>query len=113
MTREAMIMIDAEGHVLFWDNAAENLFGWDAKAMMGQTLERIMPAHHWRAHQAALARLREGYAPRLMGRVLQLSAIHRSGEEFPIELALQRQTDLKRPEPGDWRYVGIIRQVMP
>lgn len=108
---EATIVIDADGHVVLWNPGAEQLFGWTTAEMVGQTLERIMPRHHWQAHQAALARLREGESPRLMGQVLRLTAVSRAGETFPIDLALDQRSDRAVPEPGDWRYVGIIRRV--
>jgi PAS domain S-box-containing protein len=108
--QEAMIVIDGDGCVMFWNRGAETLFGWTASQMVGESLQRIMPARHWGSHQAALGRLREGYPPRLMGKVLYLEAVNAAGEEFPIELALRQLSELANPEPGDWRYLGVIRR---
>jgi PAS domain S-box-containing protein len=107
---DAMVVIDVDGRILFWNPAAEKLFGRTSGEMVGQSLQRIMPERHWKSHQTALARLRAGAAPRLMGKELHLEALDPSGTEFPIVLALLPWSDAEHPGPGDWSYVGIVRK---
>lgn len=107
--KDAMVVIDSEGRVVFWNTTSEKLFGWTAGQMIGQTLQRIMPKRHWKPHQTALARLRQGESPRLMDKILKLEAVNAAGVEFPIELALGQWSDVDQPEGSDWSYVGVIR----
>ena len=40
---DAVLVSDASGTIIFWNLAAERLFGWTAAEVMGQTLDIIIP----------------------------------------------------------------------
>lgn len=48
------IMLDTEGRVIVWNKGAERVTGWTQEEMMGQTLERLMPAEIYPQHRDAL-----------------------------------------------------------
>jgi two-component system, OmpR family, phosphate regulon sensor histidine kinase PhoR len=86
---DAYIAIDATGHVVGWNPAAETTFGHDHAHACGRDLaELIIPARYQVAHRAGLARLAAGEPSRVLGQRLHLEATHADGHEFAIELTL-------------------------
>ncbi len=86
---EAFIAIDGSSTILEWNEQAEATFGWTAAEAVGQSMpELIIPAPLRDAHREGVERfLESGRAP-LLSRRLELSAIHRDGHEFPIEITI-------------------------
>ena len=85
---DAIIQADANGLVIGWNEGACHLFGYTAEEMLGQSVNRLMPQRLNHAHDLAMARLREGTPPHLLGKVLELIGLRKGGSEFPIELVL-------------------------
>lgn len=84
---DAFISIDANGHVLDWNRQAERQFGWTREEAVGHTLgELIIPAAYSEAHSQGIQHfLGTGEGP-VLGRRVELEALHRDGHQFPIEL---------------------------
>ncbi len=102
----AIISTDDEGQVLSWNKAAEALFGFEEKEMLGKTLESIVPVQYLKSHIAGLKRLKDGGAPKLLGKTVEISALRKRKEEFPIELGISSwSNDDKR------FYTAIIRDI--
>ena len=85
---DAIVSADGAGTIIFWNRAAERIFGWAEAEALGQPLTLLMPAGQHADHAAGLARVAAGGAGRLSGRVLELEGVRRSGEVFPIDLAM-------------------------
>ncbi|WP_433790838.1 ATP-binding protein [Actinoplanes sp. CA-252034] len=89
---QAYIATSADGRVKGWSAAAERVFGYNAdQASEGDITDLIIPARSrdgYRADLARLARLAAGDPSRVLGQQLQLTALHRDGHEFPIEMTL-------------------------
>jgi len=86
---DAFIGIDAAGRIVDWNEQAAATFGWTHAEAIGRNLaETIIPAGFRAAHLDGMRRFHEtGHAPVLNQR-LELTALHRSGREFPIELTI-------------------------
>jgi PAS domain S-box-containing protein len=86
---DAFIGIDSDGNIAAWNAQAEATFGWTVAEVMGRSLaETIIPPGFREAHNAGLRRFHEtGEAP-VVNQRLELTALHRSGREFPIELTI-------------------------
>ena len=41
---QAVIATDTQGKIIYWNRAAENLYGWSAKEVMGRTILEVIPA---------------------------------------------------------------------
>lgn len=104
---DAIICIDKEGIITFWNPQAEQIFGWMAGEAMGKSLsERIIPENYRVMHENGMKNyLNTGKGPAL-NVLLQLSAIRRSGEEFPIEL-----TVLPIRQDGEEFFCAFIRDI--
>jgi PAS domain S-box-containing protein len=86
---DGVVAIDDGGRITTWNPQAERIFGWSRDEALGRDLATtIIPPKHRDAHQAGLARyLALGEGP-VLGRRIEMSALHRDGHEFPVELAI-------------------------
>ncbi|WP_433796473.1 ATP-binding protein [Actinoplanes sp. CA-252034] len=86
---EAYVAVDAHDRVVGWNAAAEKLFGYGHAEVCGKVVaDLIIPQRYRVRHRNGLARVAAGGPRRLLGQRLQLSALHRDGHEFPIEMTL-------------------------
>ena len=91
---DAIISIDAGGRILFWNHAAEIIFGYTREEMLHHSLRRIMPAQFWKRHRNGLRRFLQTSKAKIIGTTVELTAVRKDGSEFPIELSLSHwQTD--------------------
>ena len=84
----AMVLIDGNGIILLVNAQTEKMFGYAREALIGQSVEILVPErfrHHHRAFRA-------GYfgdpQPRPMGAGRDLAGRRADGGEFPIEIGL-------------------------
>ena len=103
---DAIVTINKAGLILSWNAAAEKIFGYTSREMMNSSLEKIVPEQYNAAHMAGLKRLAKGGATTLIGSSVEISAVHKNGSEFPIELSLSNwEVDQEK------YYTGIIRDI--
>lgn len=86
---DGVVGMDHHGKVIAWNEAAEEMFGWSRKEAIGASMaELIVPAQHRDAHVAGLAHYNATGEGSVLEKRLKISAIDRSGFEFPIELSI-------------------------
>src|SRR5216117_3157066 len=86
---DACVTMDETGRITSWSAAAEAVFGWPAWETIGRSLAAtIIPRQHREGHARGLARFLEtGEGPILRQRI-EITALHRDGREFPVELTV-------------------------
>jgi PAS domain S-box-containing protein len=86
---EAFVSMDVNGLITAWNPQAEVTFGWKRDEALGQILaDMIIPPRYRQAHWAGLRRfLQTGEGP-VLNRRLELTALHRDGHEFPVEITI-------------------------
>ena len=91
ISADAVIAVDDEQRIVFFNEGAERIFGWDADDVGGKPLEILLPERYRAAHRGHVHGfgIAHGRA-RLMGERQQLSGLRRNGDEFPCEAAIQR-----------------------
>ncbi len=87
--QDAFVGMDGSGRIVTWNARAETTFGWRREEAVGRNLaDTIIPPGLRDAHARGMRRFLEtGEAP-VVNRRLQLTALHRDGREFPIEIAI-------------------------
>lgn len=85
----AVVVMDSEGVIIDWNVRAETLFGWPRGQAMGRNLaETIVPPQHREAHRRGMERfLQTGEGP-VLNRLIEITALHREGREFPVEMSI-------------------------
>ncbi len=103
---DAVVSIDASGHVMLWNHGATEMFGYSSQEMMGETLDVIIPDRYRAQHADGLERVGGGGEHHVIGKTVELAGLDRDGREFPIELSLATwEID------GERFYSGIIRDI--
>ncbi|MBF0531945.1 MAG: response regulator [Candidatus Omnitrophica bacterium] len=105
--QDAMIMMDNRGTVIFWNPAAEKIFGYSAAEIIGQALHSILaPPRFQPASQAAMPDWQNTGKGNAVGKTLELAAIRKDGVEIPVELSLSSAL-----LNGEWQAVGVMRDI--
>ncbi len=103
---DAIITSDESKRIVFWNKGAEYIFGYSSAEAIGQPLTLIIPNELRQRHDEGMERMNQRKDPRVIGKVLELQAVKKSGEEFPIELTLGSWDN-----DGKRYYSGIIRDI--
>lgn len=88
---DAVIAADGAGIIHYWNSGAEDLFGFAAAEMVGQTMDAIIPenlrARHWEGYERVVG---HGEASRYgRNELLKVPALHKDGHRVSIEFTLQ------------------------
>jgi len=83
----AVIVMDSQGKVEDWNPRAEAIFGWSREEALARELaELIIPVSLRDRHRRGLQRFLTTGEGRVLHRVIEISALHRDGREFPVEI---------------------------
>jgi len=105
--QDAILMMDNEGRVSFWNEAAERVFGYQAEEILGKPLHETLGAERFHdAYRKGFGQFRDVGEGAVIGQTLELAAVRKDGTEFPIELSVSA-VKLK----GKWNAVGILRDI--
>ncbi len=105
--QDAIIMIDDEGKIIFWNNASFKIFGYTEQEVLGKNLHELIAPDRFRAdHRIAFSRFQSSGTGAAIGKTVELYAIHKDGLEFPIELSLSG-IQIK----NKWHAVGVIHDI--
>jgi PAS domain S-box-containing protein len=105
--RDAIVMMDAEGRVSFWNRAAEAMFGYTPDEVMGVEVHGLLaPKQYHALFEAAFGTFKETGKGDAVGTTLEVTGLRKDGTEFPIELSLSSVYFQKR-----WHAIGIIRDI--
>lgn len=86
-SQDAIICIDRSGRISYWNNKAEQVFGWTEAEALGKRLnDTIIPSYHRQGHNEGFDRYSQTGEHHVMNKLLELTAIDKSGRDFPIEM---------------------------
>ena len=106
--KEAIITVSGEsGLVTAWNPAAEAMFGYHRNEVIGRSLLGFLaPSQFHEVAMAGMAHCASSGGASTVARTIELTAIHKSGEEFPIEISLSA-TNVE----GQWFTTGVVRDI--
>ena len=104
---DCVIGMDGDGRIVEFNRAAEQTFGHDRADVLGELLgDVLVPASMRERHRLGLTKyLTTGDGP-ILGRRIEVNALHRDGHEFPVELTVTRIADT---EPA--LFTGYLRDL--
>ncbi len=103
---DAIITTDEIGTIQSFNPAAERMFGYSARDVIGRNVSILMSEEHAPRHQHYMRAHDQPGTPRVVGRTREINAMRRDGELFPIELALSTSDIGGRPI-----VTGIVRDI--
>jgi len=103
---DAVVVFTGDGNISYWNRAAERLFGYKAKEVIGSQLEAIIPERYRNDYRNALESRKREKKFRPINHSFESEAINKSGEEFPISASVSTaQID------GVQHLIGIVRDI--
>lgn len=105
-TRDAVVCIDRESRIVLFNQAAEQMFGYAARDVVGQDVKLLMAEPYATEHGGYVERYEHTHVPHAIGRIRSVAARRASGEVFPIELSV---TEVNLGETA--RYGAFIRDI--
>ncbi|MBI5903355.1 MAG: diguanylate cyclase, partial [Deltaproteobacteria bacterium] len=105
--QDAIVMMDSEGDITYWNPASERIFGYSNEEAIGKDLHAlIVPPAQQNAFNEGFDRFKKTGEGPVLGKTLELSALGRNGTEFPVEVSISAV-----PIKGRWHSIGIIRDI--
>ena len=107
ISADAVIAIDDEQRIIFFNEGAEKIFGWSADEVGGKYLAILLPERYRANHRGHVQGFGAAHGrARLMGERQEISGLRKSGEEFPAEASIQRMV-----VEGKEIYAAVLRDV--
>ncbi|MDD2463024.1 MAG: PAS domain S-box protein, partial [Desulfobulbus sp.] len=104
---DAILMMDSQGNLSYWNPAAEQMLGYRADEVLGQSLHQLLaPPRFHSDHNRAFDHFLQTGRGQAIGKTLELSALRKDGEEIIISLSLS-SVNLN----DEWHAVGILRDI--
>lgn len=83
-----MLVIDSQGKIILANEHALKLFSYQEKDIVGQSLEKLIPARYRELYQEERKKFIEGRSSSAAGDPRELMGLHQDGTEFPLEVGL-------------------------
>jgi len=91
LSADAIITIDDAQNIVMFNSGAETIFGWEAKEMLGQPLNNLLPERFRDAHvRHVRAFANAPVVARRMGERRPVFGLRRDGTEFPADASIAR-----------------------
>ncbi len=105
--KDGIVIIDNHEKVMYWNPAAEKIFGHTANEAVGRNLHDLLtPERYRKAAHKGFERFRRYGVGELIGKTFDITALHKSGNEFPIALSISAFM-----LQNSWHALGIVRDI--
>ncbi len=104
---DPVVVTDSKGIILDWNNAAIACFGFNRDQAIGKDFaDIILPERSRAAHRGVLTHYLATGDSSVLGKRVEIQALHLSGNEIPVELALGVSRGLDNPV-----FVAYLRNI--
>jgi len=104
---DAIILMDNDGNVTFWNDAAEEIFGYSAEEALNKNLPRLLAfPKDIEKHLNGFEELNFTGQGGAIGKTIQWDAIKKGGQAIAVELSLSTFKTNER-----WNVVAIARDI--
>ena len=86
---DAMLVTDRSGWIVLVNEQTERVFGYRREELLGRSVEMLVPGHLREIHARHRAAYMAQPRARAMNSGMELSAVDKSGREFPAEISLR------------------------
>lgn len=104
---DAIVMMDNEGHISYWNTAAETIFGYPEAEALGKALHQLLaPERFHEAFRKGFSHFKNTGEGAAVGKTLELTALRKNSLEFQVELSLSAVK-----LGNQWSAIGILRDI--
>ncbi|OUR64057.1 hypothetical protein A9Q79_08280 [Methylophaga sp. 42_25_T18] len=85
---DAVVIINREGDIVFWNSAAELMFGYSETDVLGKYVHDILPTHDQREKaDESFKKFQEVGTGPLVGKILQVKGLKKNGDIIDVQLS--------------------------
>ncbi|KXF82791.1 PAS domain S-box protein [Enterovibrio coralii] len=103
---DAVIAIDQNGTITFFNQSAERIFGWYASEVVGNNVRVLVTDEHQHRHDSYIHNYIEKRDSSVVGSVREVTAKRKDGSLLPVRLAIGHQA-----LPGKHEFVAVISDI--
>ncbi|MEP3279352.1 MAG: PAS domain S-box protein [Stappiaceae bacterium] len=104
---DGIVIMDAQGAVVEFNPAAEAIFGYQRRAMVGQNMAKlIIPERHREAHANGLDTFTQTGLGPVLGQRIEIEGLKKDGSEVLLELAINVSKGGEDPI-----FIGYMRDI--
>jgi PAS domain S-box-containing protein len=103
---DAVILIDTKNTVTFFNDAAEQLWGWSRQEVVGKNVRMLVPLEHQAPHDSYVDANRKSGHDKIVGSSRDLQMVRKDGDVVSVSLALS-----KMKVGGSWCYAAFVRNI--
>lgn len=105
--KDGIVIIGTDEQVIYWNPAAEQIFGYRADEIIGKNLHTILtPSLQRDAAHMGFKKFQDSGEGAFVGKTFEITAQHKCGIEFPIELSISAIRI-----NNSWHALGIARDI--
>jgi PAS domain S-box-containing protein len=86
--QDAIVSADSRGNIIYFNKAAQRVFGYQVSEVLGKPLALLMPERFHDKPTKEATRLITGEESGIVGKVIDAVGKKKDGSEFPVELSL-------------------------
>ena len=103
---DAIFIVNEQSNIVFANEASGKTFGYSGGELVGCNLTVLMPDYLREVHKAGLQRYLATGQKHLSWQGVELTALHKSGHEFPVEVSFGEYL-----KSGTRYFTGFVRDV--
>ena len=104
---DAIVTMNADGEVVEWNRAAEQIFGYARDEVVGQDMaELIVPPGLREAHRSSRERYLQTGEKGILNQRIEVPGLRKDGQEIAVELVVVRL-----PTEGETLFAGFMRDL--
>lgn len=104
---DAILMMDPNGNISYWNVAAERILGYKSEEAIGKNLHQLIaPESYHEAHLAAFSKFLTNGEGSAIGKITDLEVFRKDRTIIPVQLSLSAVK-----MSNGWHSVGILRDI--
>jgi PAS domain S-box-containing protein len=103
---EGIIVIEPTGSIVSVNAAVENIFGYSAEELIGNSVKLLMPIFMRKSHDNYLEKYLRIFIPKAIGQIKQVEGLRKDGSLVPLDMTIA-----EFPLDGMRYFSGIVRDV--